>query len=81
MGLCKVIQGRTADAVPYFEQSLHEDPEMTEALDALVYALRELKAAKRMVNLLEPLEREGTLSPKLMRQLIWARAQATPVKQ
>jgi hypothetical protein len=77
VGLCKVIQGRTRDAVPYFEQALRESPEMTDALDALVFALRELKAAKRLVNLLEPLEKAGTLPPTMVRHLVWARAETS----
>jgi len=73
VGLCKLKQGRIRDAVPYFERSLLESPETTEALGALVRSLRQLKAKERLVRLLGPLEKKGTLPPTLLPHLVWAR--------
>ena len=79
MGLAMVLQGRLRDSVRYLEASLREDPELQEALDALVDVLRRLNARKAMVALLAPREKAGRLEPRFADDLLWARgAVVTP---
>jgi tetratricopeptide (TPR) repeat protein len=73
VGLCKMAQGLPRQAVRFLEQSLREEPELDAALPALVRALRHLKAKKAVLQLLEPMEKDGTLPPLLHAELAWAR--------
>lgn len=72
-GMSELLAGRPVTAITFLEIALRQDPASTDALHALVLALRRLGQRERIVALLGPQEKAGKLSPALVAELQWAR--------
>ena len=78
MGLAMVLQGRYRESVRYLEASLRENPGLTAAMDVLVDVLRRMDARRAMLALLAPREKAGSLAPRFVDDLLWARGGTAP---
>lgn len=76
-GMAKLLSGRPREAVTFLTIALTDDP-TEDATHALVLAYKRLKNKKAVISMLEPLEREGRLSPALAKELTWARTASVP---
>ncbi|NRA94644.1 MAG: tetratricopeptide repeat protein [Planctomycetes bacterium] len=73
-GMSKLLSGHPVPAVTFLELALAKDPTSTDVLHALVLAWRRLGQRDRIVALLAPYEKQGQLSPALVKELHWARS-------
>lgn len=73
-GMSELLAGRSVSAITFLEIALSEDPQSTDTLHALVLALRKLGQRDRVLALLATYERDGLLTPALIKELQWARA-------
>ncbi|MAG58801.1 MAG: hypothetical protein CMJ83_21135 [Planctomycetes bacterium] len=76
-GLAELLSNRARNAIPLLEAAIAKDPDDELALQALVVTWKHLGQHREVLQILEPLERDGRLPVALVPELVWAR-QALP---